>query len=165
MTEKQKKQRFIGFAIGCLSIIILSTFMLFRGKTPKQDFQKMAGKVTYFDKKFNNLPNRHHGKYRYIAIENYPKVFEIFIGKEVGDFSPAFEKIDSIQLHDEIEIYFSTFASDLKSPINRLVRYIDKNGQPYFIYGSYDFYWGISGIIVGFVLLGFIYFLRKLKKI
>lgn len=135
-----------------------------RGKTTKNNLQKVTGSVTYIGKTFKNLPNRHHGKYRYITIENYPQVFELFVGKEKGDFAPEYEIIDSIKVSDELAIYFSEIGGE-NEPVNRLARFIDKNGKKHFVYGSYDVYWGIGGMITGCILLIVVFILWRMGKI
>ncbi|MCU0443688.1 MAG: hypothetical protein MUE85_02140 [Microscillaceae bacterium] len=41
-----------------------------------------------------------------LKVKGYPKTFELFIGKDFGDFSPEFEKIDDLKLGDKIDVFF-----------------------------------------------------------
>lgn len=139
--------------------------MIIRGTKEKSEFHSLKGKIVYFDKVYEELPNRHKGKYRYLAIENYNRLFEIFIGKDAGDFKPEFEIIDDLKIGDEIVVYFDESSNEKDIRLNRLIQFIDKNEVPYFIRGSKDKYGGmlISGLgILIFILL--LYF-KKTGKI
>jgi hypothetical protein len=135
-----------------------------RGFKDKNDFHKIIGNVVYLDAKYEEMPTSNFGKYRYLQVDNFNKVFEIFVGNESGDFKPYFEKIDSIKIGDRIEIYYDIDEMESNNKINSLIQFIDKDSTPYFIRGNEDKILGIG--ILSFGLIGFLVLLiLKLKKI
>ncbi|MEP6512809.1 MAG: hypothetical protein ABJA79_02995 [Parafilimonas sp.] len=62
--------------------------MMLRDSQKREKYEKINGRIYLIDKHFNNLPIRDNEKYRYIQIDTYPYIFEVFIGKDWGDFKP-----------------------------------------------------------------------------
>jgi hypothetical protein len=141
---------------GVITIIILASVILVRGKKEKNEFHNLNGTITAIEKTFQEFPFRHPGKYRYLILDNYQKVFEIFIGKDPGDFKPELEKIDELKVGDMISVYFDEDPSDIDMRINRLIQFIDKDSAPYYIRGSQDKIFGYiliaSGIMIGILV-------------
>lgn len=151
--------------IGVVTIITLAIGILLRGQKDKNEFYKAAGKITYLAKTYQELPNRHAGKYRYLQIHTYPKVFEIFIGNEPGDFKPDFEQLDQLKLGDSLFIYYDDNSLQDDARINRLAQFIDKQQQPYYIRGSWDKYLGYFIMGIGVVIGIWLLYLRSKRKI
>jgi hypothetical protein len=151
--------------IGVVTIIVLAFGVLLRGQKDKNEFYKATGRVTYLARTYQEYPVRHAGKYRYLQIDGYPKVFEVFIGNEAGDFKPDFERIDQLKIGDPLLVYYDESSREDDIRINRLAQYIDKEQQPYYIRGSWDKYMGCFlmgiGVFIGIWLL----YLRSKGKI
>ena len=49
----------------------------------KTDYDKSTGIVDYFDKKFQNLPTRHKGDFRYLKNNEFLMFFATFVYKAV----------------------------------------------------------------------------------
>ena len=79
---------------GVIGIISVSTYCLSRSEKPKEEFIKVEGVITYLKNSYKQFPARSSTKFRYLMIDKSERVFEIFIGKEAGDFKPDLEKID-----------------------------------------------------------------------
>ncbi len=144
---------------GVATIISLGFVILTRGQKQKHDFDSITAQIISIGRSFPGASNRHEGKMRYLQVGRYPKVFELFIGHDTGDFSPAFEKLDALKAGDIVTVYYDeekTRAADNES-VNRLAQFIDKNGKPYFTRGSKDKYGGYgaigAGILIGLTLL------------
>lgn len=165
MNTKRQYPIFKKSIAGIITILILGSIVLIRGTKDKTEFHQMTGKIVFIDKTFEELPLRHIGKYRYLSIDNYPKVFSIFVGKDFGDFKPYLEKIDDLEVGDEIVVYFDEDTQETDNRLNRLIQYIDKNGEPYFMRGSKDKNGGYFFIGLGIILGGFIIYLKKAGKI
>lgn len=150
---------------GAITIIILGSFVLVRGIKEKSDFHRISGRITYLGKVYEELPNRDKGKYRYLLIDTYPKMFELFIGKDYGDFKPKYERIDSLKPGDDILVYYDVNSKETDIRLNRLVQFIDKEDKPYFIRGSKDRNFGFFLIGIGILLGGIIFYLNKTGKI
>lgn len=112
----------------------------------------VQGKITYLDVTYQDYPNRDKGKYRYIQLNNYSRTFELFVGKDAGDFKPKMERVDSLQLGDIVTVYFDDRLNDQGDPINRLVYFIDKENKPFFVKGSWEK--GLAWFLVGLSLTG-----------
>jgi hypothetical protein len=110
-------------------------------------------------------PDRHVGKLRYLKIGGYSKYFEVFVGKDFGDFSPAYERIDSLIISDPLTVYYSEDHISDKSTdddlINRDTQFIDKKNQPYFVRGSKDKYGSCFFMSVGICLIVTLLILEK----
>ncbi len=142
---------------GAITIIALSAFLLVRGKKEKSEFQNITGTIISLEKTFQELPLRDQGKFRYLIIDTYQKAFEIFVGKDPGDFKPEFEKIDNLRVGDKISVYYDENLKYPDARINRHLQFLDKDSSPYFIRGSQDKIFGYGllafGIIMGIILL------------
>jgi hypothetical protein len=150
---------------GVITIIILGSFILIRGRKEKSDFHHIAGKITYLGKVYEELPKRDKGKYRYLSIDTYPKMFEIFIGKGYGDFKPRLERIKELKPGDDIIVYFDVDSKETDFRLNRLIQFIDKDGKPYFIRGTKDKNFGFFLISIGILLGIWILYLNRTGKI
>jgi hypothetical protein len=157
MSQKNTPHIFNKSMYGAITIIALSALLLVRGKKEKSEFQSFTGTIISLEKTFQELPLRDQGKFRYLMIDTYQKVFEIFVGKDAGDFKAKLEKIDDLKVGDKVTVYFD---EDLKYPdtkINRHLQFLDKDSSPYFIRGSQDKVFGYGlmafGLIMGIILL------------
>ena len=150
---------------GIITVIILGSFILVRGTKEKSQFHHVTGKITYIGKVYEELPVRDRGKYRYLSIDTYPKMFELFIGKDFGDFKPKYDKINSLKEGDDIVVYYDSDSKETDIRLNRLVQFIDKDGSPYFVRGSKDKNFGFFLIGMGILLGGVILYLNKTGKI
>jgi hypothetical protein len=56
----------------------IGLFVTINNSKNKQEYEKKSGEIEYFDLKFENLPTRHKGDFRYLKIDTYPFVFEIY---------------------------------------------------------------------------------------
>lgn len=137
---------------GIITIIALASVILARGKKEKDEFYNLNGSITAIEKTYQELPIRHPGKYRYLILDNYQKPFEIFIGKDPGDFKPELEKIDELKVGNKISVYYDEDPSETDMRINRLIQFIDKDSAPYYIRGSHDKIFGYILIALGFML-------------
>jgi hypothetical protein len=144
---------------GVITIIVLGFGILTRGQKQKQEFYRVAGPIISIGRTFPGAFNRHEEKMRYVQVGNYPKAFELFIGQDPGDFSPAFEQIDGLKAGDVVTIYYDEEQSQAGDSeiVNRLAQFIDKGQKPYFIRGSKDKLGGYSiigaGVLIGIMLL------------
>lgn len=165
MSIKKQHPIFWKSIIGIITIIAIGLAILIRGTKGKGEFQSIEGNITYLDKTYKELPNRHQGKYRYLTLDNYPKTFELFVGKDLGDFKPQYERIDDLRTGDKIVVYFDENSNESDARLNRLTQFIDKDGQPFFIRGSIDKTGGYFFIIIGILLGGLLFYLKKIGKI
>lgn len=149
MDTKKQYPIFKKSMAGVITIIVLGSVILARGTKEKGEFNHMTGRVTLLEKTYQELPIRHPGKYRYLSIDSYPKVFQIFIGKDAGDFKPKLEKVDDLKIGDEIVVYYDEDPTETDIRLNRLIQFIDKDFKPYFIKGSWDKFGGYLFIGLG----------------
>ena len=148
---------------GVITILVLGFSILIRGQKQKQEFYQVTGPIVTIGQQFANVSNRHEGKMRYLQVSNYSKVFEVFIGKDPSDFSPAFENIDALKAGDIVTVHYDEDQSNAADidVVNRLAQFIDKRNKPYYIRGSKDMYGGYGAIGTG-LFIGI--FLLALKK-
>lgn len=157
---------FLKSVFSLIGLITIGITFYIRAGLNKNEIQKITGRITYLEKTFgSNPPARLEGKCRYIRLDTYAEVFEIFIGKDRGDFTPDLEKIDSLRAGDEITVYVNDPDSAQRSDVNRGVRFIDKGNEPVFIKG--DWMKGMAIAIVGLSvgILALVFILKKKGKI
>ena len=168
MTKKEPKEIFNKTLITCIMIVGFGIYFSIRGSKEKTEFESITGKIDYFDKTFQEINYRNKGNHRFIHIEDFPSVFEVFIGKETGDFSPKFEQLDKLKISNKITVYYADKTPLQKNQdlrFNNAVQFIDKDGEAYFIRGSKEKYGGyfISGI--GILLAITLLILKQIGKI
>ena len=152
---KSKKSIFKKSISALLLSIVICLFFLQRADKAKNLFSKINGVIISLDKINDNYPGKDSSKFRYLQTDNYPKPFELFIGKDAGDFKPKFENIDNLKLGDSITVYFDESYKTQNKPVNNLVYFIDKGLEPFFIEGNSkkNLIYGIIGFCAIFVLV------------
>ncbi|MDP9043049.1 MAG: hypothetical protein M3N30_13810 [Bacteroidota bacterium] len=115
-------------------LIIASFYFLSTTFKSKAEFVSVRGSVEFISMKYGDLPNRDYSKYRYLKINRYSRPFELFVGKEGGDFSPDLDKIDSLKMGDIITVYYDYNYKTAPEPVNRLTYFIDRGAEPVFIF-------------------------------
>ncbi|WP_138992788.1 hypothetical protein [Larkinella sp. C7] len=146
-------------------ILLLGSILLLRGEKDKNEFHSISGKIIYQGKQFEQHPNRDLGKYRYIQVKEYPYPFEIFIGKDAGDFKPKFERIDELKVGEVITVYYDETQNTKDERLNRLVQYIDRKTEPYYARGTWDKTLGKFIIVCGLLIATAVFFLKKAGKL
>ncbi len=144
-------------------IIILSCMMIYRGDKEKSQYNHLTGKITFLDDNYDEYPFRNAGKYRYLRIDTYPKTFEIFVGKDKGDFNPDYENLDALKLNDEIQIYFENpfFFIKADPKIDKLIQFIEMEDQSYYIRGDSDRIIGYFCLSASLLMLILIFELKR----
>ena len=148
------KPYFLKFLFSGIFLLTLSIYLLRTAYKDKKEFQKITGAVNFISMKYLDLPNRDFAKYRYIKINEYKKPFEIFVGRDPGDFKPALDKIDGVKPGDTLTIYFREgHLETTDPPVNRLAYYIDKGGIPIFIFSPSQLYVAFFLISVSIIII------------
>ncbi|CAM1358691.1 hypothetical protein [Tenacibaculum xiamenense] len=163
--KKEPREIFYLSFFACIFIIGFGVYLSIRGGKNKSEFQNITGTIDYFDKTFQNLNKRDH---RYIHLSNYPLVFDLFIGKRTGDFSPKFEQLDKLNIGDEITIYHADktpFQKNRDLRLNKTVQFIDKGEDAYFIRGNKDKYGGYLLCGLGILFAVTLVILKQIGKI
>ena len=138
-----KKNIFFKSVYTLCFVIFLGCLIFARAGKSKSELQKVTGRLISIEKSNKSLPNQDTARMWYLLIDNHPKIFQIFTGKESGDFKPNFEKIDSLKANDDITIYFDENFKTQDDPINRLTYFIDRGQETIFIKGDWEKYAGI----------------------
>ena len=136
-----------GVIFASIIVIGLGVFVIINNSKNKAEYDKTTGNIEYFDKEFQNLPIRHKGDFRYLKIDSYPYIFEIY----EPNSEPTKMSIDDLKIGDKIEMYFYETSETRKSEINRFVQFIDKGEQPYFVRNGFQKQLGI--VIIGLSIL------------
>lgn len=103
---------------------------------PKKDYNAVTGRITFFDKQYQNLPVRDFGKYRYLKIDTYAYPFEMYIDNENGTHNPKFEKVENLEAGDAITVYYYETNNTKEEGINRFLQFIDKDKVQIFKRGN-----------------------------
>jgi len=121
-----------------VTVVLVSTFLfiMLRDTQDKNRYHKIIGEVTYMDDHYKDFPLRQTDKFRYLRLNNYPYVFEVFIGKGWSDFAPAYEQVDQLKRGDTITVDEYEADDIAQDSINRNVKLISKDNITYFKAGS-----------------------------
>jgi hypothetical protein len=123
-----------GVIFATAMVAILGILVIHNSSKKKNEYKKSIGKIEYLEKQFQDLPNRDFGKYRYLKIDSYPYLFEIY--------EPNSEKtkltIDDLKKGNLIDIYYYETSDTRISGLNRFAQFIDREGQPYFIRNGFQ---------------------------
>jgi hypothetical protein len=128
----------------------------------REDFKKTNGEIVFLSDNKNQESNSRTGKMRYIAVNSYPGLFEVFIGKDKGDFSPKYENIDSLHDGEWVSIYYS---KEGKSNINYSAMFIDKEQVNYYERGNKYFLIGMICILGAIIVDIMAFYYKKKGKI
>jgi hypothetical protein len=165
LNTKEPAHIFLKSMVSAFAIVIAGVLLLFRSHETRSDMPKVVGPLLEIKMALAGHPDRHIGKLRYIKIGGYPKYFEVFVGKDWGDFRPAYERIDSLKTGEILTVYHSADHISKESAddglINRDTQFIDKQDQPYFIRGSKDRYGSYFFMGIGVCLIASLFVLKK----
>ena len=150
------------------SVFAIATgiFFINMGVQNKDAFNKVSGKIVMFENNYSNVDERHSGKMKFIRIDTYNDIFEVFVGKDFSDFKPDFEKIGELKVGDVIDVYFTNNPIEThQEPVNRHTQFIYKDNSPFFIKGTADKPLAITMICLGLAMIVLALFLKKIEKI
>lgn len=149
-------------------IIGFGIYLTTRGTKEKTEIESVTGRIDYFDKTFQEINYRDKGDHRFIHIVDFPVVFDLFVGKATGDFSPKFENLDDLKIGDEITVYYADktpFQKNTDLRFDKTVQFIDKENQAYFIRENKDKYGGYAAIAFGMIMSVGLVFLKGIGRI
>ncbi|TVR80391.1 MAG: hypothetical protein EA409_08145 [Saprospirales bacterium] len=126
----------------------LGIYMVNLHSKAKETYDKSTGIIEYFAKEYQNLPSRHKGDFRYLKINSYPYLFEIY----EPNSEPTEMSIDDLKIGDKIDIYFYETYNTKNIGLNRFAQFIDKDGQPFFVRSGFQMHLGLTIITLAIVL-------------
>lgn len=152
---------FRGVVFASLAVFAIGFWIISNNSKDKEEYLKSHGRIEYLELEYQHLPARHKGDYRYLKVEGYPYIFEIY--EPNGE--PTIKSIDHLKVGDVIDIYYYETSDTRNSGLNRFTQFIDYLGQPYFIRNDFQKELGFS--LMGLCLLiGVIaFFLAKKEKL
>ena len=128
-------------------VLGLGIFVVQNNSRTRDDYQKSSGTIEYLALEFQHLPVRHKGDYRYLKIDSYPYMFEIY----EPNSEPDDRTIDNLETGDEIDIYYYETGHTHESGLNRYTQFIYHHGQSYFVRNGFQEQLGY--IVIGLSLL------------
>lgn len=150
----QPKPYFLKYLIGSIFCTVMGIFLLRNTYKSKKEFLKVSGVVSFVSMSYLDLPIRDYSKYRYIKLDNYNKPFEIFVGKDRGDFKPELDRVDRILSGDSLTVYFTDEnLTEKKGPVNSQVFFIDQGQLPVFVFSHSQRYLAWIIVLGSFILV------------
>ncbi len=123
----------------------------------RADCNVARGKIVHLANSYANIPK--NDKMRYLKIDCYPAIFEVFVGNEAMDFSPKLNKLDNLKVGDNVVTYFGEHLVEYNgTTCNRRLFYLDKDDKCYFEYGkkiSYYFIITSCTLMIGLIMTGY----------
>lgn len=128
-TEDIKRQYLKVFGAAILSLVA-AIYLVTRSDKPRADFIHQSGEIVYLSR-INPLQKESDARTKdiFLVLNNYDRVFELFTGTETGDFSPRVNRLAELRVGDKVDIYFEENNKSASQPSNRLLQYLDKNGE------------------------------------
>jgi len=136
-----------GVIFASIIVLGLGIFVTVNDSKDKEEYDTSTGTIEYFDKEFQNLPSRHKGDFRYLKIDSYPYLFEIYKPNN----EPTEMTIDDLKVGDRIDIYYYETSDTRNIGLNRFAQFIDKMGEPYFVRSGFQKQLGF--VIIGLSIL------------
>lgn len=128
--------------------IMMAGYLITRSDKPREEFIYQKGTISYLSQIHPLRPQSDpRPKDVYLILNEYERIFELFTGEDTGDFSPRVNRLNELKVGDEIEIYFEETAKTQRQQVNRLLQYLDKEGDLYYLRSEADKY-------IGFFILG-----------
>ena len=115
-------------------IAALALYMILLNSKEKHEYTVTKGEIQYLSKTYNQLPNRHQGKYRYLIVDGYKYPFEIY---KPNSIETNYD-IDDLKVGDVIEAYYYEINQTHEIGLNRFLQYIDKDNIPHFERNSFQ---------------------------
>ena len=154
------KPYFIKYLLSGIFCLACSLYLLETGYKDRTAFQHITGNIEFISSKYLDLPKRDFTKFRYIKLLGYERPFEIFVGKDFGDFKPALDNTGMLKQGDSLTVYYEEdILNATESPVNRHAYFMDLRNRPVFISSPSLLYlaWfllGASILIIVIVMIG-----------
>ena len=125
---------------GCALILMLGgLYLINRNEEPRESFNYQKGTISYIS---NINPYKSKSGPRpkdvYLKLNEFDSVFELFTGKDKGDFTPRVDRLNELTQGDLIEVYYEENTKTNKGNVNRLLQYLDKDGELYYLRSNAD---------------------------
>ena len=92
-------------------LIAFMIYVILLNSKAKTDYQKLSGSIIYLDKQFEEYPNRDLGKYRYLKLNTYPYIFEMYSDEQSS-------RIDSLKVGENVDVYYYEINNTHSEQIN-----------------------------------------------
>lgn len=139
-------------------VILAMIYFIYLNSKSKIEYQKITGHITYIDKQFGSLPTRDLGKYRYLRLDSYPYIFEVYADEQSA-------KIDKLNLQDSVTAYFYETNNTKAEQINRFLQFLDKGNEEIFKKTGLNIVTGLIVIVLSILISILSYVLYKKGKI
>lgn len=160
--SKAAKPVFTKAVVSLAFCFLLSLFLFSRATKNKADFTATSGVIEYLENNISLYPNKNATTFRYLKVEGYAKPFELFVGRDAGDFKPEYEQVDQLKPGDTITVYYDENLYTQKDPVNRLAYFIDRNSETIFVKGSWEKY--LAYFLAAVSLFAFLWILQLKQR-
>ena len=89
----------------------------------------------------------------YLIVDGLDIVFEMFTGTDKGDFSPRVDQLFLLDLGHTVDIYYEVNNRIKEQRINKLLQYLDLDGENVYLRSKADRYVGYFILAATGVLL------------
>jgi hypothetical protein len=152
LNKTQQHPMYVKSLFALTAIFVFGIFLILRGAKDKSDFIRTDGTITYLDKVYQELPFRNQGNFRYLKVDGYSKIFEIYVGNDFGEFSPKYNNLDSLKTGEQITIFYDNVSTERDQRLNQHLQKVEKGNVIFFITGQRD-------LILGSIFIGSAVFL------
>ncbi|MEM9985542.1 MAG: hypothetical protein AAF804_10640 [Bacteroidota bacterium] len=126
-------------ALAAAFALLMGIYLLFRSDQSRDTFTRLTGPITYLAKvNPTQSGSDPKDKVLFLTVEGSSRVFELFVGEEWGDFSPRVNRLAELKVGDQVEIYFQENEQTQSLPTNKLLQYLDHQGEAHYQRGGAD---------------------------
>ncbi len=150
-----------GVLLASLLVGGLAASLITSNSKDKDEYEMTTGTIVYLEEEFQNLPARDKGNYRYLKLDTYPIIFEIY----EPNSRKTSQTIDNLQKGDRIDIYYYETDQTHLEEINRFTQFIDHNKSPYFIRDGFQKQLGYILVVLALLLNVLAFAFWKLGKL
>ncbi len=105
------------------------SYVIWLDSKDKSDYIQTTGRITYLSPRYEELPNRDYDKYRYLGIDTYRYVFEIYADEQGAS-------IDSLNVGNTVTAYYYETQYTQEDKVNRYLKYLDSGSKTVYKKGN-----------------------------
>ena len=163
MTKYSREyMRYYPVVIGAaIAFILMASYLITRNQKPREEFQHITGDVVYLSSVNPYRPQSEpREKHVYLIIKPHEIIFDLFTGTDKGDFSPRVNQLYELDIGDSVEIYYEENNRLQGQPVNKLLQYMDKDGELIYLRSNADRYIGYFTLGSSLLLLMVGYYMK-----
>jgi len=147
-----------------LVLFAMSIYLITRNTKPKEEFIHQKGAISYLSEN-NPFSSTLEVKQKtiFLKLEQHNRIYELFTGTDKGDFSPRVNRLNELNIGNQVDIYFEENTKTKLDQTNKLLQYLYIDSELIYLRSNADKYIGYF-TLGGSMLLFLIAVFMKIKS-